>query len=219
MKKIFLFVIVMFVATLSNAETVVNVESTKSNLLGEHDFFLSWIGREHMGKVTVTEKNSTLYIKGKQGYDGDYITINGIISSVDKTEFTFDGKIITKVHHMNEGNECIREGRMEFSYLPTWLYWRLDQFKNPCDKASPTGTADYINIFFTLNKYPLTVKSYPENAAIRILNIKPKYEPGMLLKEGHYHIEVKKEGYLTKNVWRKLQGNQQVFDLYLRKAE
>lgn len=47
----------------------------------------------------------------------------------------------------------------------------------------------------------LTVLTSPEDARIRIMNIKPKYEAGIELDEGKYDIEVTKGGYLTYRKW------------------
>ena len=44
-------------------------------------------------------------------------------------------------------------------------------------------------------KYSLTVKTNPTDAIVKILNIRPKYKDGILLKEGNYKIEVSKRGY------------------------
>ncbi len=47
----------------------------------------------------------------------------------------------------------------------------------------------------------LTIKTSPDNARIRILNIAPKYRQGMSLKAGRYHIEVSKAGYRRHTEW------------------
>ena len=44
-------------------------------------------------------------------------------------------------------------------------------------------------------QYPLYVKTTPADAKVRILNIGPVYQAGMLLKPGSYKIEVSKLGY------------------------
>lgn len=51
------------------------------------------------------------------------------------------------------------------------------------------------------NTISLTVLTSPEDARIRIMNIKPKYEEGIELDEGKYDIEVTKDGYLTYRKW------------------
>ncbi|MDN3380444.1 MULTISPECIES: PEGA domain-containing protein [unclassified Pseudoalteromonas] len=51
------------------------------------------------------------------------------------------------------------------------------------------------------NIISLTVLTSPEDARIRIMNIKPKYQAGIELDEGKYDIEVTKDGYLTYRKW------------------
>lgn len=47
----------------------------------------------------------------------------------------------------------------------------------------------------------LTVVTSPDDARVRIMNIKPVYEDGIELDEGKYDIEVTKPGYLTYRKW------------------
>ena len=47
----------------------------------------------------------------------------------------------------------------------------------------------------------LFVSTTPANARIRILNIKPRYQRGIQLSPGSYHIEVQKSGYTTNKQW------------------
>lgn len=49
--------------------------------------------------------------------------------------------------------------------------------------------------------YPFTVLPEPADARIRIMNINPRYEPGILLAEGEYDIEVARDGYFTYRQW------------------
>lgn len=49
--------------------------------------------------------------------------------------------------------------------------------------------------------YALTVKSKPESARVRILNIPERYQPGIPLTPGPYHIEVSQPGYETQKRW------------------
>jgi len=44
-------------------------------------------------------------------------------------------------------------------------------------------------------KIAFTVKTIPENTRVRLLNISPKYQAGMLLKAGRYKVEVSAAGY------------------------
>jgi formylglycine-generating enzyme required for sulfatase activity len=47
----------------------------------------------------------------------------------------------------------------------------------------------------------LFVETVPEEAAVRILNIKPRFSQGMELEPGSYHVEVAAEGYETERRW------------------
>ena len=55
--------------------------------------------------------------------------------------------------------------------------------------------------FITAKKYPLTIKTQPANARVRILNIKPAYHPGIRLEQGKYHIEVSATDYHPQTFW------------------
>ncbi|MCG8036132.1 MAG: SUMF1/EgtB/PvdO family nonheme iron enzyme [Candidatus Thiodiazotropha taylori] len=63
----------------------------------------------------------------------------------------------------------------------------------------------------------LTIEAVPADARIRILNIGPKYQPGIALKPGKYHLEVSKEGYKDKRQWIELSGGSEAFPIRLEK--
>jgi WD40 repeat protein len=50
----------------------------------------------------------------------------------------------------------------------------------------------------------LTVNPEPADARIRIMNINPRYEPGIALTAGEYDIEVSRGGYFTYREWIEL---------------
>ncbi len=50
-------------------------------------------------------------------------------------------------------------------------------------------------------KYHLTINVTPSDAKIRVMNIKPKYQHGIMLKSGKYDIKVTRSGYESKR-WR-----------------
>ncbi len=54
----------------------------------------------------------------------------------------------------------------------------------------------------------LFVKTMPENARVRILNIGPAFYQGMELEPGRYHVEVSAEGYETEKRWVTLSAEQ-----------
>ena len=56
-----------------------------------------------------------------------------------------------------------------------------------------------------VSKSRLYVEVKPNNAGIKILNIRPKFHQGIELLPGRYHVEVYREGYKTKRTWIKLE--------------
>lgn len=124
--------------------------SVKRKLLGKHMFSLQWISWDYFGTVYIREKNGVLTISGEQtgeneGEKGknDYVRIDGIITSADKKSFVFEGDIITKVHHIANGEACKRSGKMNFLITGSRKYWRLQEMDNPCSHV-----VDYVDVFF-----------------------------------------------------------------------
>lgn len=126
-------------------KTVINDSAAKKMLLGKHRFSLQWISWERFGSATETEKNGVLYLKGEQRLKNsdDFVTVEGVITRVESKEFEFDGKIVTQVSHINNGERCERSGLMTFAITKNRKYWRLQQMDNPCDTVM-----DYVDIFF-----------------------------------------------------------------------
>lgn len=50
-------------------------------------------------------------------------------------------------------------------------------------------------------RFALNVVSIPANARVRILNIPDRYQPGIQLPAGSYHLEVSQSGYETQKRW------------------
>ncbi|WGL17274.1 bifunctional serine/threonine-protein kinase/formylglycine-generating enzyme family protein [Microbulbifer bruguierae] len=67
-------------------------------------------------------------------------------------------------------------------------------------RPDPTGTTVSI-VDETPPTYSLMVSAKPEDARIRIMNIVPRYSPGIALEPGRYDIEVSKPGYSTVRRW------------------
>ena len=65
-----------------------------------------------------------------------YITI------VSETHLKFTGAIRTKVYHLNNGNEYVREGSFDFVATDGRKYWREQEMNGP------EGVTDYIDIYF-----------------------------------------------------------------------
>ncbi|MCP4408103.1 MAG: SUMF1/EgtB/PvdO family nonheme iron enzyme, partial [Gammaproteobacteria bacterium] len=65
----------------------------------------------------------------------------------------------------------------------------------------------------------LIIEPDPSDARIRILNIGPKYQSGMTLPAGRYHIEVSRAGYKTERKWVELSSERQVFAFALHEKQ
>lgn len=119
------------------------LSAAERKLLGKHKFSLQWISWERFGVATVKRGRNGLEIDAKQALNGDWVSMKGTVSVVDSKTFYVTGKIITRVHHINEGMPCERSGTFEFHAKGQRQYWRMQQIDNPCDRV-----ADYIDVYF-----------------------------------------------------------------------
>ena len=111
------------------------------NILGIHRFALQWISWEKFGKANFYEKNGELYLDANQSINSDYVKLNGKVEIVGEDHFILDGTLITRVSHINNGQECVRNGTFNFKTRGR-AYFRLMEMDNPCD-----GVTDYVDIF------------------------------------------------------------------------
>lgn len=144
-----LIVIISFVVlagmALGQETTKINDAPAARMLLGRHLMSLQWISWDYFGRATVTNSRGIYRIKGEQNgrSNSDFLRIDGMIRSIDAKQFTFEGKIITQVSHINDGGPCTREGEFVFRITGNRKYWRLMEMDNPCD-----GVTDYVDIYF-----------------------------------------------------------------------
>jgi hypothetical protein len=144
---VFLSLFVFTVSAFAQEEkTVVNDARARTMLLGRHKLSLQWISWDYFGTATVTNRGGVFYLKGSQrgraAASGDFLTIDGRITQIDAREFSFSGKIVTRISHINGGRPCEREGDFTFRITGKRKYWRMQEIDNPCDTA-----ADYVDIF------------------------------------------------------------------------
>ncbi len=129
----------------SNDKTEVIDAAAGKQLLGRHKFQLHWISWNEwkdFADLTVINRNGVYSIKARQSKGGDWVEIDGKVLSVAAKEFTFSGKIVTRVSYKNEGKPCERDGVMTFKITGKRKYWRLQEMQSPCDE-----TTDYVDIF------------------------------------------------------------------------
>jgi hypothetical protein len=150
MKRICLvsvLVLAVSIAAVGQERTEVIDTQFARMLLGRHKLSLQWVSWNYFGVANVTNRRGVYSIKGEQrgrGRDaGNFVTIDGKIKSVSTTYFTFDGKIVTQVSHINGGKPCVREGEFTFKITGKRRYWRLQQMDNPCDPVT-----DYVDVYF-----------------------------------------------------------------------
>jgi hypothetical protein len=137
-----------FGATVAGQErTTINDAAAAKMLLGRHMLSLQWISWEYFGTATVTSTRGIYRITGQQRgrgeSKGDYLRIDGVITSIDAREFKFSGKIEMRISHINNGEPCIRDGEFTFAITGKRRYWRMREMENPCDTAT-----DYVDIYF-----------------------------------------------------------------------
>ncbi len=67
--------------------------------------------------------------------------------------------------------------------------------------------------------YPLFIETVPYGAKIQIMNIKPAYKPGILLKPENYDIRISKEGYETQRFWLRMELENKIIKRELKKVK
>lgn len=113
-------------------------------VIGRHMLSLQWISWDYFGVATITKQaDGRLKCVGKQlsRENSDYLKIDGYITIIDGNNLQFTGTIATRVYHINNGNELLREGTFDFKSYDGHKYWRLQQMYNG-------ECTDYVDIFF-----------------------------------------------------------------------
>ncbi len=112
---------------------------------GKHPVSLQWIGWDNRGSVNIAPMDDEWYsIKGSQkNKAGDYLTIDGKIKRTGNKELEFDGEIVTKVSHNNDGEPCIKTGKQIFYGKGDRTYFRLQDMTN-CEGGM---LVDYVDIY------------------------------------------------------------------------
>jgi hypothetical protein len=132
-------------ASVAHADPAINDQKAAQQLLGKHALTLQWIGTgglKDAGSAEVKPEGSEWHLTGRNDAKEGFVSLDGVVTRIDKTTFTFKGKIVTKVDFIYEGKECAREGEVTFERKGSRKYWRMYPVDNPCDQA-----ADYIDIF------------------------------------------------------------------------
>lgn len=145
MKLVLAFIALAFCAASAAADPVINDQKAAKQLLGKHALTLQWIGTgglKDAGKAEVKQENGEWRLTGRNDAKEGFVSLDGVVTKVDKTSFTFKGKIVTRVEYIYEGKECARDVEVTFERKGSRKYWRMYPIDNPCD-----AVADYIDIF------------------------------------------------------------------------
>ncbi|GAB2176446.1 hypothetical protein [Dongia sp. agr-C8] len=133
-------------AASAHADPVINDQKAAKQLLGKHPLTLQWIGTgghlKDAGTAEVKAENGEWRLTGRNDAKEGFVSLDGIVTRVDKTTFIFKGKIVTKVEFIYEGKECARDVEVTFERKGARKYWRMYPIDNPCE-----AVADYIDIF------------------------------------------------------------------------
>jgi len=132
-------------ASIAQGDPVINDQKAAKQLLGKHALTLQWIGTgglKDAGSAEVKQEGGEWRLTGRNEAKEGLVSLDGMVTQIDKTTFTFKGKVVTKVDYIFDGKECAREGEVTFERKGARKYWRMYPVDNPCDVA-----ADYIDIF------------------------------------------------------------------------
>jgi hypothetical protein len=137
----------IFIIALLFAFTLPGTAQVKPLRVGQHFFTIQWIefNKVKPGTVMIKPLGDDEYsIEGEQRdkLKNDYVTIKGTFLAKGR-ELKFNGKIVSRISHINNGQPCESTGLTIFKASGTRKYWRLQQMLN-CDGV----TTDYIDIFF-----------------------------------------------------------------------
>ncbi|MGC7590611.1 hypothetical protein ACPWUF_09035 [Bisgaard Taxon 46] len=119
------------------------IAAIEKKMIGLHKLSLQWVSWEKFGTAEMYVGPAGLMIEGEQYVNDNYVILKGLVDVIDERAFKFTGTIITRVDHINNGNDCERAGEFEFRATGNRKYWRLQQMSNPCDHAT-----DYVDVFF-----------------------------------------------------------------------
>jgi hypothetical protein len=121
--------------------------AAKTRLIGKRRFSLHWISWDYFGTVQATEQNGLIRLNGEQRSrtSTDFIQIEGVVTTIQASNFKFLGKITQQVTHLNGGKTCTLDGLMTFAITQNRKYWRLQEPE--MDACDDTATS-YVDIFF-----------------------------------------------------------------------
>lgn len=110
---------------------------------------------------------------------------------------------------LTPGQQTIKAGKYDLhAMLPGYKKWHQSI-------EIRKGKTIQINIPFEPTVYSLSIDVIPENANIKIMNIKQQYFPGMLLKSGKYKIKITQKNHKPWHRWIAIDDSNKHIDIKL----
>ena len=135
----------LFAVSGAQADPEITDQKAAKQLLGKHALTLQWLGSgtlKDAGAVEVKADGGDWRLTGRMDAEQGYVALDGVVTKIGKTTFTFKGKVVTRVAFIYDGKDCARAGEYTFERKGTRKYWRMYPIDNPCDTA-----ADYVDIY------------------------------------------------------------------------
>lgn len=155
-------------------------------------------GTKGLAKMSAPTGSLILYATspGKSALDGEAGERNGM----------FTGKLLEV---MNEPGLSVYE---VFKKTAKAVHIASGSYQTPYIEGA---ILDDFSFLPKVPKTTLTLKTSPENTQVRILNIPQKYQPGMALKPGRYHLEVTHPGYQRFIEWIEISNEEAIYSVVL----
>lgn len=155
------------------------------------------LGRNTNKYATAPKQNNSVQI-ASSAINNDHV--------LQESQTDINRNRLTNVENVDTENEDIKTNLTE-------LEKNLEENSKPVienneiDIAEVKEPATAENTNKPVSTYAFTVNPLPNDARIRILNIRERYRPGIELQSGRYSIEVSKDGYETHTAWHRVNGN------------
>src|SRR5215467_9627738 len=109
---------VVLCAASAQADPVINDPKAAKQLLGKHALTLQWIGTggalKDAGTAEVKQEGGEWKLTGRNEAKEGFVSLDGVVTEIDKTSFKFKGKVVTRVDFIYEGKECARDVEVTF---------------------------------------------------------------------------------------------------------
>ena len=157
-------------------------------------------------------------VSGLAKMDAPVGTLVAYATSPGRTAADGSGRNGTYTSHLLQ---YMKQPKLEIGHL--FRQVRREVRRSTNNKQTPWEASSLVGEFYFVPDLKkgggdvshLTVQAEPADAQVRIMNINPKYSPGMALEPGDYHFVINAEGYQTLDQWRELKPGEQALRFQL----